>query len=40
MAISPANISLRQLAVLVAVIDHGGFSAAAGALHMTQSAVS
>ena len=40
MAISTANISLRQLAALVAVIDHGGFSAAAGALHMTQSAVS
>jgi DNA-binding transcriptional LysR family regulator len=40
MAISTANISLRQLAALVAVVDHGGFSAAAGALHMTQSAVS
>jgi DNA-binding transcriptional LysR family regulator len=40
MTISAANISLRQLAALVAVIDHGGFSAAAGALHMTQSAVS
>ena len=40
MSISPANISLRQLAVLVAVVDHRGFSAAASALHMTQSAVS
>lgn len=40
MPISAANVSLRQLAVLVAVVDHGGFSAAAGALHMTQSAVS
>ena len=40
MPISSANVSLRQLAVRVAVVEHGGFSAAAGALHMTQSAVS
>jgi DNA-binding transcriptional LysR family regulator len=40
MPISAANVSLRQLAVLVAVCEHGGFSAAADALHMTQSAVS
>ncbi len=40
MPISAANVSLRQLAALVAVVEHGGFSAAAGALHMTQSAVS
>ena len=40
MPISAANISLRQLAAFQAVIERGGFGAAAGPLNMTQSAVS
>jgi len=40
MPISSANITLRQLATLVAVVDRGGFGAAAESLNMTQSAVS
>lgn len=33
-------MGLRTLRTLVAIADHGGFTAAAGALHVTQSAVS
>jgi len=40
MFISATNITLRQLAVLVAVVDRAGFAAAAESLNMTQSAVS
>ena len=38
--INAANLTLRQLAALVAVVDCGGFRASAARLHMTQSAVS
>jgi DNA-binding transcriptional LysR family regulator len=34
------DVTLRQLAVFVAITDHGGFGAAAAALGMSQSAVS
>jgi len=40
LTISAANVTLRQLEALVAVVDCGGFRASAARLHMTQSAVS
>src|SRR5579864_4312761 len=38
--VSSETMDLRQLNALVAVADHGGFSAAADALHTVQSNVS
>lgn len=40
LTLSAANVTLRQLEVLVAVAECGRFGAAAARLHMTQSAVS
>ena len=40
LTISAANVTLRQLEALVAVVECGGFRASATRLHMTQSAVS